>query len=101
MSDSAEGWMAPATRQNPGRSAIGLPPGGMNSPADLDSAMFILMFGSDKVARLSQLAASPTEAAVAVMRIAKGTDFIDYSCSFEMVSHCGSVCHGSFPIEIS
>jgi 6-phosphogluconolactonase/glucosamine-6-phosphate isomerase/deaminase len=51
----------------------------VNSPGGLDSAMFILVFGSAKAARLSQLAARPVETTVKVKVIAKRKDFINCS----------------------
>ena len=57
ISESEDGFSDPATRQNAGRFARGLAPGGVNSPAGRDSATAIVAFGNPRVASLSQVTA--------------------------------------------
>src|SRR5450755_2891705 len=77
MSESDEGFIDPATRQKAGRLANGLPLGGANSPAGLDSAILIVLFGSASEARLSQVAAPAWATVMTEKTIAKTADFID------------------------
>src|ERR1700692_1052029 len=80
MSESEEGFIDPAMRQKAGRLAIGLAPGGVNSPAGRDSAMVIVLFGSARAARVSQVAALPRETIRTAKTAAKLPEFMD--CSF-------------------
>src|SRR5580704_2534680 len=67
--------MDPATRQKAGRLAMGLPPGGTNSPADRDSAVVMVVCASDRAPRLSQVAACTGKATQAARAITMA-DFI-------------------------
>src|SRR5271165_1837727 len=56
MSESGDGLIVPATRQNAGRPLMAGLPGGVNEPAGTASAVFTVKLGKLSLARESQLA---------------------------------------------
>src|SRR6185312_12273949 len=54
MSESEDGLMTPATRQNAGKFGIAFPCGGVKLPAGMDSARVIVVFGKASLLKLSQ-----------------------------------------------
>src|SRR6185312_205785 len=54
MSESEDGLMTPATRQNAGKFGIAFPCGGVKLPAGVDSACVIVVFGKASLLKLSQ-----------------------------------------------
>src|ERR1041384_2253941 len=63
MSESADGLMLPASRQNDTRLGIARPPGGVNEPAGTSSAVAMVVCGISSEARLPHVAAAAGRAA--------------------------------------
>src|SRR5882724_9450722 len=80
ISESEEGFIDPATRQKAGRLGMGLASGTVNSPGGRDSAIVIVVFGSAKAARLSQVVAAPDNRIGKMTVVATKARFM--GCSF-------------------
>src|SRR4051812_30971940 len=63
MSESLDGLMLPATRQNAGTLASAGPAGGVNDPAATSAAVAMVIRGEASAVRLSQVAAEAGSAA--------------------------------------
>src|SRR5579863_655503 len=74
MSESADGLMVPATRQNAGRFAMAGLPGGVKVPAGTASAVLMVVLGRFSLASASQLVgAASIEKAPSASRLAMAT----------------------------